>query len=65
MMFARSSWGFIELATATGSELIVAVVLALLVAVVCWLVFHVLAPAYQGVAAALAFVVALLALLFL
>lgn len=63
----RSSWGAVQFADA-GFEargVITALILALLAAVIGWVFFHLVAPAYEGAAALVAFVVVLAAVLLL
>lgn len=69
-MFAeelRSSWGVLQFAAAglEARDVILALILALLGAVIGWLFFHLVAPSYEGAAALVGFVVVLVAVLIL
>lgn len=66
-MHLISTWGTgaILAGALAGHGVIVAVVLAIVLALVAWLAFHVIAPAYEAVAAILTFVLVLLVTLLL
>lgn len=51
------------LAAIDGSDLIVALLVAVIVGAIVWFFFHMVAPAYEGIAAGLAFLVVLLLML--
>lgn len=59
----------VALATASSSvdarSAIVAVIVALVLALVAWVIFHVIAPPYEAVAAIIVFLLVLVVLLFL
>jgi hypothetical protein len=61
----RSSWGTVLFANVEARGVILALILAILAAVVGWVFFHLVAPAHEGVAALVAFVVVLAAVLLL
>jgi hypothetical protein len=65
--FGRSSWGnlFANTAGIGAREALVAVLIAALCALLAWALFHVIAPAYEAVAAIVTFVVLVLVLLLL
>lgn len=55
----------LELATIGTHAAIVALAVSLIGALIAWLVFHLIAPAYEAIAAVIAFVLLLLVLLLL